>query len=124
MSDRAVAVVTGASQGIGREISQQLAAAGRNVVMVARNTPRLFDAVEYVKSSASQSQIVAIPADLSRMAEVHRLAGDTNRRFRNVNVIVHCAAVILPRRQVTDEGFETTFATNVMAPFLLSHLLF
>ena len=124
MSDKAVAVVTGASQGIGREVAQQLAAAGRDVVMVARKTPRLFAAVEHVKSSGSLSQVVAIPADFSRMTEVRRLPGEINRRFPNVNVIVHCAAVILRQRQVTDEGLEATFATNVMAPFLLSHLLF
>jgi NAD(P)-dependent dehydrogenase (short-subunit alcohol dehydrogenase family) len=120
----AIAVITGASQGIGREMAQQLACQGHTVVMIARNTPRLPEAAKYVSSACPGANVISIAADLSRMAEVRRLGDEISRRFPKVNVLAHCAAAILPRREVTDEGFEATFATNAMAPFLLSHLLF
>jgi NAD(P)-dependent dehydrogenase (short-subunit alcohol dehydrogenase family) len=58
------------------------------------------------------------------MAEVRRLADHIKQRFSELHSLIHCAAVILKSREITPEGFEATFATNVMAPFLLSQLLY
>jgi NAD(P)-dependent dehydrogenase (short-subunit alcohol dehydrogenase family) len=121
---RTIDVVTGASQGLGREVALQFARLGHTVVMVARKTPRLDEAVRYVTSACPQAAVVAIPADLSLMADVRHLAEEIADRFDKVNVLIHCAAVILQQREVTNEGFEATFATNAMAPFLLSCLLY
>ncbi|HEY3457754.1 MAG TPA: SDR family NAD(P)-dependent oxidoreductase [Bryobacteraceae bacterium] len=90
----AVAVITGASQGIGREMVQQLACLGYMVVMIARNAQRLAKAVEYVGSACPQTNIIPIAADLSQMREVRRVADEISRRFPRVNILAHCAAVI------------------------------
>jgi NAD(P)-dependent dehydrogenase (short-subunit alcohol dehydrogenase family) len=118
-----VAVVTGASRGIGREVALGLARTGVRVVMVARDTPRLSQSAAHVSATASGAPVVALPADLSRMAEVRRLAAEISQRFPRIKVLLHGAAAILRERRQTQEGFEATFATNVMAPFLLTHLL-
>jgi NAD(P)-dependent dehydrogenase (short-subunit alcohol dehydrogenase family) len=118
-----VCVVTGASRGIGQETALGLARKGRPVIMVARDTPALAQARAYVSRISGNPNVHIVPADLSEMTEVRRLAEEIIRRFSRVDVLVHAAGVILPKRQVNRDGFEMTFATNVMAPFLLSHLL-
>jgi hypothetical protein len=118
-----VCVVTGASRGIGRETAVGLARQHNTVVMVARDTPGLSEAAKYAADSSSNTDVHVVSADLSRMGEVRRLAGEVISRFPRVDVLIHAAAIILPKRRVTPDGFEATFATNVMAPFLLTHLL-
>jgi NAD(P)-dependent dehydrogenase (short-subunit alcohol dehydrogenase family) len=119
-----VSVVTGASQGIGQEVAIQLAKSGSNVVMVARDALRLFEAVERVRLASGSARLLPMLADFSQMTEVRRLGYEISTRFPKIALLIHCAAVIVKQRQVTREGFEATFATNTMAPFLLTHLLF
>jgi NAD(P)-dependent dehydrogenase (short-subunit alcohol dehydrogenase family) len=62
-------------------------------------------------------------ADLSSLAQVRRLAEQILAREDRLDVLVNNAGVISPRRQLTAEGLETTFATNHLGPFLLTSLL-
>jgi NAD(P)-dependent dehydrogenase (short-subunit alcohol dehydrogenase family) len=65
----------------------------------------------------------AFVADLARLSDVRRLGADVGDAFSRLDVLVHCAAVFMPRRSTTPDGLETMFATNHLAPFLLTHLL-
>lgn len=57
------------------------------------------------------------------MPSVRQAAADLLNRLPRVDALIHSAAVFLPERRVTPEGFETMFATNHLGPFLLTHLL-
>jgi NAD(P)-dependent dehydrogenase (short-subunit alcohol dehydrogenase family) len=90
MDPGAVALVTGASQGkgTGREVAQQFVCQDRTVGMVARNILPLAEAAQYIESTGPTANVIPMPADLSGMAGVHRVADDVHRRFPKVNVLV------------------------------------
>jgi NAD(P)-dependent dehydrogenase (short-subunit alcohol dehydrogenase family) len=111
-------VVTGASGGLGLEVSQRLAELGARVVMVARDREKLDDARGTVNGLAA----VEI-ADLSLLSEVRDLARRLIESEPHVHVLVNNVGVLLPQREVTAEGLEKTLAINLAGQFLLTNLL-
>lgn len=118
------ALVTGASSGIGREIAKGLAHARYDVMLLGRDPERLAAAVTEVRAVAAPGvAVVSVPADLSSLAEVRRVAEHVKRNATHLDVLVNCAAVLPPERKLTPDGFESAFATNVLAPLVLVHEL-
>lgn len=110
-------VVTGASGGLGLEASRQLAKLGARVIMVGRSPDKLTVARDSVPGASTEL------ADLSLMAEVRELARRIIETGDPVDVLINNVGVLLPTRQVTDEGIERTLATNLAGQFLLTNLL-
>lgn len=109
-----VAVVTGANAGIGLETSRLLAAAGAEVWMVCRNPARGVAAVATVPGAR-----LAI-ADMSNRMDVRKLAASLPE---HVDMLVHNAGALADKRVTTADGIETTFATHVVGPTMLTRLL-
>lgn len=121
--DRPVSVVTGATSGIGRALAGELRRRPGTVVLVGRDPERVAQAVAELDRAAGPARIDGRCADLSRMAEVNRLADDLLGRYPDLQVLVNNAGAYYARREVTVEGHERTWALNVLAPFLLTHRL-
>jgi NAD(P)-dependent dehydrogenase (short-subunit alcohol dehydrogenase family) len=122
---RSTVLVTGGSSGVGEAICEGFAAAGARVHMLVRNRERGEAAVARIDSRLPGS-IEAIDVevcDLSRLSDVRRFAESFQARCDRLDVLVHNAGVLPPRRTYTEEGLELTFATNVIGPFLLTSLL-
>jgi NAD(P)-dependent dehydrogenase (short-subunit alcohol dehydrogenase family) len=113
------ALVTGSTGGIGRALAEALAAAGARVGIVGRDAAR----VAAVTDSIGRPEARGFTADLSVQSDVRRLAAEVAAGLPQLDKVVHCAAVFTNRRTVTPDGLETMFATNVLAPFLLTNLL-
>lgn len=111
-----VAVVTGASGGLGLETSRTLSQMGAHVVMVGRNEQKLQRAAESIEGSTSIEV-----ADLSLLSAIRELAG--RLQDRRIDVLINNVGVLLPERRETEEGLETTFATDLAGHFLLTNLL-
>ena len=117
-----VRVITGATSGIGRALAQQLAAAGE-VALVARD-PAKGESVRSEIARAVPDAIVEVHlADLSSLADVRSLADQLSAAHPRIGALVNCAAVFSSRRVETTDGLELMFATNHLAPFLLTNLL-
>jgi NAD(P)-dependent dehydrogenase (short-subunit alcohol dehydrogenase family) len=116
-------LVTGATSGIGKETALRLALLGATVVIVGRDAARGAAAGAEITGLVPHAQVEVMTADLSSLAQVRRLAGDVLGRHGRLDVLVNNAGVISPRRQLTADGLETTFATNHLGPFLLTSLL-
>jgi NAD(P)-dependent dehydrogenase (short-subunit alcohol dehydrogenase family) len=115
-----VAVVTGATSGLGRQTASELARLGASVILVGRNPEKTDAVVESIRGETGNSRLLPEIADLSEMEQVRALAG---RIEAPVHILVNNAGVLLPERTETREGFETSFATNLLGHFLLTNLL-
>jgi NAD(P)-dependent dehydrogenase (short-subunit alcohol dehydrogenase family) len=116
-------LVTGATAGIGKETAYGLAKLGARVVIVGRNEEKTKAVVEELKQRSGNADVHFLLADLSRMAEVRRLATEVLARYPTLHVLVNNAGAINLSRVVTSEGLELTFAMNHLGYFLLANLL-
>jgi retinol dehydrogenase 14 len=118
-----IAMVTGASSGMGKEIALALAGKGANVVMVCRDPGSGEAARADVQQKSGNSAVELVIADLSSQQSIRNLVQEFGTRHGRLNVLVNNAGVVLPKRVETADGIETVFATNHLAPFLLTNLL-
>ncbi len=118
-----VAVVTGASSGIGLHTALGLARAGMRVVMTGRDRARTEEARRWVIERSGSDRVDLVLADFSRLAEVRRLAEDILSGYDRLDVLVNNAGLFSPHYRLSADGFELTFAVNHLAPFLLTNLL-
>ncbi len=122
--DTPVVVVTGASSGIGLETAKILAGQGWRVIAVGRNPERCAAAERAIAASAANGGSVEfVRADFDRMAEVMRAAREIREKTARLDVLINNAGGVRDRKVVTDEGIEATFASNHLAPFLLTREL-
>ncbi len=116
-------VITGASRGIGLATAVGLARRGFRLTLVSRDSASGTLAAGTVRRSSPDADIDWVSGDLSAQREVRRLAAEIRDRYESIDVLIHNAAVITPQRTVTEDGIETQFAVNHLAPFLLTQLL-
>lgn len=122
MNDRIV-LVTGSTDGIGKETARQLAALGATVLVHGRNAARCQATQDEIRTATGNSRVDYFVADLSSQKQVRQLAADISARYDRLHVLINNAGVILLQRQVTEDGLEMTLAVNHLAPFLLTSLL-
>ena len=114
-----VAVVTGASKGIGADIAKSLAAEGAAVVVNYASSKEGADkVVAEIKSKGGKA--VAVQGDVSRQADITRLFAETKKTFGQVDILVNNAGVyeFAPLEQVTEELFHKQFDLNVLGLLL------
>jgi len=121
--DQRIILVTGATDGIGRQTALELLRRGARVLVHGRTAAKAARVVDELSRETDSSALSPVFADLSSMAEVRRLAADVEARTDRLDALVNNAGVFLHERTLTVDGFETTFAVNHLAPFLLTHLL-
>ena len=102
-----VAVVTGATSGLGRIVAEQLASLGARVVLVGRNPKKLEIAIKEIAESTGSRALETEVADLSLRAEVRDLACRLLARREAIHILVNNAAVLPLERELTSEGLET-----------------
>jgi retinol dehydrogenase-14 len=117
------ALVTGATSGIGREASVELARRGARVLMVGRDRARTEAAVADVAARSGSPEVSHLLCDFSSQAEIRRLAESVLGRLERLHVLVNNAGGVHKARHLTVDGIEATFAVNHLGYFLLTNLL-
>ena len=119
------ALVTGATDGVGRVVARELAKDGWRVLVHGRDRRRGEALVQEIKQAGGNATFLA--ADLSALAEVRRLAGEVQHATDRLDLLINNAGIgtagNVPGRQVSADGHELRFAVNYLAGFLLTYLL-
>jgi NAD(P)-dependent dehydrogenase (short-subunit alcohol dehydrogenase family) len=118
-----IALVTGASTGIGLYTALGLAGAGFRVIMTGRDATRIERARRIVEERAPAGAAETALADFASLAAVRQLAETVLARHDRLDVLVNNAGLISRSYGVSEDGYELTVAVNHLAPFLLTNLL-
>ncbi len=121
--DEMVALVTGASSGIGATTARELAGRGARVILAARRADRLAEQVAAITSAGGQA--VAIEADVADTASLERLAREAVAVYGRVDALINNAGIGSAKRfEIVDEAdIERMVSVNLLAPMLLTRLL-
>ncbi|PVW02701.1 short chain dehydrogenase [Microbacterium sp. Gd 4-13] len=116
-----IAVVTGASDGIGRVIATRLARAGAEVVLPVRSPAKGERAAEGIRSAVPEASVSTRVLDLSSLDSVGALVDELRAEGRPIHLLVNNAGVMQPpQRQETSDGHELQFGTNHLGHFALT----
>ncbi|MEM7132977.1 MAG: SDR family oxidoreductase [Chloroflexota bacterium] len=122
MQDKVV-LITGATNGIGKEAARQIAQTGATVVVAGRNESKLMQVVDELEQQTGNSQIDGLLADLSEVAGMHSLASQFLVRYQRLDVLLNNAGALFTENKLTADGYERTFALNHLSYFLVTQLL-
>jgi NAD(P)-dependent dehydrogenase (short-subunit alcohol dehydrogenase family) len=118
-----VAVITGTTHGIGRVVSRELARAGRTVIMLCRDVPAAEVVRAEIVALVPRAKVLIVHCDLASLASVREAAEAVRRNHPRIDLLVNNAGMVSARHRMSVDGFELTFATNHLGPFLLTALL-
>lgn len=121
--DGKTCLVTGGTNGIGKQTALELAKLGATVVIVGRNRQKTAEVVTEIKAAAGHDQVEGLIADLSLMEQVRHLTEEFKAKYRELHVLINNAGAIFFEKQMTAEGHEMTFALNHLSYFVLTNLL-
>lgn len=118
-----VAVITGASSGLGKHTAMVLAAQGWRIIGTGRDPARSAAAEADIRAASSGGEVTMLRADLSLMADAAQLADDIAGLTDHIDLLINNAGGMASQLVMTREGYEENFAGNHLGPFLLTNRL-
>ena len=116
-SNKKIILITGATNGIGKEVALDLIEKGHHVIIHGRNLTKIDEVVAEAKLRKPDAEIDTILADFASLQEVNRMADELNERFPHLDVLINNAGVYSNKRVYSCEFFEIAFAVNYLATF-------
>lgn len=116
-----LAIITGATGGLGFETALALAGAGAEVILTGRNAQKGQDALRRIRAEHPQAKVRFEALDLTSLAAIAEFSNHRNAEGRAIDMLINNAGVMaLPARQVTADGFEMQLGTNYLGHFALT----
>ena len=116
-------LITGATDGIGKETAIGMAKNGYNLILIGRNEEKGKNVSDEIRKIADSIDIDFFTADLILMKEVSRVADEVCQKYDRIDVLINNVGAYFAFRDVTEEGFERTFALNHLGYFLMTKKL-
>ena len=116
-------LITGATDGIGKETAKCLAEFNARLILVGRDQSKGESVRNELVVQTGNDQIDIMTADLSNMNAIQNLSAEIHKKHNKLNVLINNVGAFFSKREITDEGFEKTFALNHLGYFLLTKLL-
>src|SRR5882757_6604032 len=123
MDNRPVAVITGATNGLGRLAALDLAHRGFHLGIVARSRAKVDDLRQEIAQSAPGTSVDAFIADLTSLRDVRGAGKEIEARYQRIAVLVNNAGLHAFSQRVTADGFAEMTAVNYLAPWVLTTTL-
>jgi NAD(P)-dependent dehydrogenase (short-subunit alcohol dehydrogenase family) len=121
--NRQTILVTGATDGIGRQTAWTLARTGARVLIHGRDKQKGIRVIDELTRDTCNEKLSLYIADFSSLADVRRMAGDIKREQSRLDVLINNAGGFYREHQLNTDGLEMTFVVNHLAPLLLTRLL-
>lgn len=121
--NRKTILITGATDGIGKQAAFELAHMGHAVLVHGRDETRAQRAVAEIQRAAKNPNVDYVLADFASLADVRTLARHVSDNFPRLDILVNNAGVFMQTRVLARDGYEMTFQVNHLAHFLLTNLL-
>jgi NAD(P)-dependent dehydrogenase (short-subunit alcohol dehydrogenase family) len=118
-----VHLVTGASDGIGKQTALELSKKGVRVLVHGRNEKRATQAVKDLAASNRSGEFQPVWADFASMKDVAAMAERVLKAEKSLDVLLNNAGVFMQERALSGDGFELTMAVNHFSHFVLTHAL-
>lgn len=118
-----IAIVTGSNTGLGFDTARVLAEHGATVVMAVRSLDKGKAAADRILSTTPDADVVLQRLDLGSLRSVREAADELRAAYPRIDLLINNAGVMIPPKQVTEDGFELQFGTNSLGHFAFTGLL-
>lgn len=116
-------LVTGSTDGIGKQTALDLAGMGANVLIHGRDEERCKQTLSALQKATGRNDYDYFVSDFSSLKNVKKLADELIEKYDKLDVLINNVGVYMKDRILSDDGYEMTFAVNHLAPFLLTNEL-
>lgn len=122
-----VILVTGATDGLGKQVVRDLAAQGATILLHGRSREKGENTLQKIRDATGNKKLIYYNADFSSLDAVRRLTEEIQGNQARLDVLINNAGIGAgprkARREISTDGYELRFAVNYLAPFLLTHRL-
>jgi len=118
-----VILITGSTDGIGKEAAIKLVEMGVHVIIHGRNQKKAELIMNEIEKKTNIHNMSTIYADFASIDQIITMSNNIYKKFDRLDVLINNAGIYRPQRQLSHDGLEETFAVNYIAPFILTNQL-
>jgi len=119
MEDKTI-LITGSTDGIGKQTAFELAYLGARVILHGREAAKVKPVMKEIAQKTGNDTLDFFIADLSSLDQIRAMGAEIRRKYSRLDVLINNAGVAMNRFEISDDGYEMTFAVNHLAVFTLS----
>ena len=121
--NKKIVLITGSTDGIGKESAIQLVKQEYHVIIHGRNDKKALGTLKQIRDEVNNNEVSYVVGDLGSFSEIKALVKDIYSKYSKLNVLINNAGILNNQRNLTEDGLEETIVVNYIAPFYLTNLL-